>query len=137
MAARFPAQETILVVDDDDSIRWLVTEILEDVGYQVVSARNGREALSFLRDVDELPSLILLDLMMPVMDGAQFRSAQLRDPLLHHIPVIVLSAGKCATQAEALKADGFIPKPFDVSRLVEAVLKYAIPAAPLAREFGR
>jgi CheY-like chemotaxis protein len=124
MADQSPALDTILVVDDDDSIRWLVTEILEDVGYCVVSAKNGREALEFLRDTQELPSLILLDLMMPIMDGARFRSAQLGDSVLCQIPVVVLSAGKNSIQAKALQAASFIPKPFDVNQLVEVVLKH-------------
>jgi CheY-like chemotaxis protein len=103
---------TILIIDDDASIRELLVEVLEEEGYPVQSASNGEEALSILRTLPKLPKLILLDLMMPVMDGWAFRQEQLQDPLLIGIPVVVLSAAyELHRQAAHIKAvsDGVIP----------------------------
>ena len=83
---------TILVVDDDADIRDSVAEVLEDAGYRVQQAANGREALDYLQ-ASAYPCIILLDLMMPVMDGPQFRAAQQSKPTLAGIPVVVISAG--------------------------------------------
>ncbi|HEY3109037.1 MAG TPA: response regulator, partial [Chloroflexota bacterium] len=83
--------KTILVVEDDDDIRDSLTTLLIVSGFRVLSARNGREALAVLNEC-ERPAVILLDLMMPEMDGWSFRAAQLRDPETAEIPVIVLTA---------------------------------------------
>jgi CheY-like chemotaxis protein len=82
----------ILIVEDDAPIREMLVEILEDEGYPVQGASNGQEAFAALRTIPTLPKLVLLDLMMPVMDGWTFRQKQLQDPLLRGIPIIVLSA---------------------------------------------
>src|ERR1044071_1184503 len=76
----------ILVVEDDSAIREVLTDVLESEGYQVLNAANGREAIQLLRS-STLPCLILLDLMMPVMNGWQFRDEQRQDPLLAPVPV--------------------------------------------------
>lgn len=112
----------ILVVEDDPSIRETIVELLQEDGYAVDSASNGAEALERLAG-DAAPSLILLDLMMPVMDGWTFRSAQRRDPRLAEIPVLVISAGHGADtrSVSALGVSGFLPKPFDVDTLMENV----------------
>jgi CheY-like chemotaxis protein len=75
-------QRTIMIVEDDVDIADLVATTLEDDGYAVLVATNGQEALDKLRAAGTRPSLILLDLMMPVMDGWQFRKAQTADPAL-------------------------------------------------------
>jgi CheY-like chemotaxis protein len=112
---------SILIVDDDAGIRQLVTLFLEHKGYQAASVANGQEALSHLRHSQ--PELILLDLMMPVMDGAEFRQAQQQDPQLSSIPVVVMSAAEnIEAQAPQLTADSYLPKPIDfdaLSALVE------------------
>ena len=82
----------VLLAEDDDDLRDATMETLEDAGYRAVAVSNGSEALSFLREAAQLPSLILLDLMMPVMDGWQFREAQRDDPRIAAIPVVILSA---------------------------------------------
>jgi len=82
----------ILVVDDDRDIRDSLVEVLGEHGYPVIGAGNGVEALEILRTSAPPPSLILLDLMMPVMDGREFRERQLENPALADIPVIVISA---------------------------------------------
>jgi CheY-like chemotaxis protein len=82
----------ILLVDDDDGLRTALAEYLADVGgYQVTPVTNGREALDHLK-AGGRPCVILLDLMMPVMDGWEFRDAQRADPALADIPVLVITA---------------------------------------------
>lgn len=111
---------TVLVVDDETDIRQAVAEILADEGYEVCSASDGAEALVALRKFH--PSLVLLDLMMPRMNGWEFRAAQKRDAELAGIPVVVLSAvGRPGT----IDADGFIQKPFDLEELLGAVKRHA------------
>lgn len=116
---------TILVVDDDSGIREALTDILEDEGYAVRSAADGQAALDILRQQAELPALVLLDLMMPRMNGWQFRSEQQRDPTLADIPVVVISASaNIHDQVQALDAAAFIAKPIEYDRLVGVVGQY-------------
>src|SRR5690242_10127431 len=82
----------IMVVEDDEEIRETLVDLLHDHGYEAIGARDGRDALDTLAHAKELPCLIVLDLMMPVMDGKAFREAQLQDPSLSKIPVLVISA---------------------------------------------
>jgi CheY-like chemotaxis protein len=109
----------VLVVDDDQDIRETLAELLTDEGYLVESASNGREALTTLRN-GVRPDVILLDLMMPVMDGYQFRDEQRADPLLASIPVIVITAGSNPSLS-ALGANMFVPKPLDLGRLLDSL----------------
>ena len=113
----------VMVVDDDASIREMVVEVLAMEGFAVVGARNGEEALRRLRQGELRPSLILLDLMMPVMDGWQFRAEQLQDPALARIPVVVTSA----VANSDMHADGYCEKPFDWGALLSAVTRFATP----------
>jgi CheY-like chemotaxis protein len=111
----------ILVVEDDEDTRELLQALLEAEGYVVRTAVNGQDALTALRHITP-PQLILLDLMMPVMNGWQFRRQQLRDRRLASIPVLVLSAVQDAQeQASALNVTGFFQKPFDLDALVRTV----------------
>jgi CheY-like chemotaxis protein len=113
-----------MVVEDDFAIRETLRELLEDEGYHVMWASNGQEALARLRD--HAPRLILLDLMMPVMDGWEFRIAQQRDPSLAHIPVVIISADHGLEQkVSALAVDGWLAKPFELATLLETVNRYA------------
>src|SRR5262245_10967205 len=89
--------KSVLIIEDDVSIRATMREALELLGYEAQVAQNGREALEILSK-DYRPCLILLDLMMPVMDGWEFRRAQEQDPRLKDIPVIVVSADGNAKQ---------------------------------------
>jgi CheY-like chemotaxis protein len=112
----------ILVVDDDADIRETIVEVLEENGHRTLSAANGNEALAALRNADEPPCLILLDLMMPIMDGRAFREAQQADPELSKIPVIVLSAFRdSAETAKQLDAAGFLPKPVSLDALISLI----------------
>ncbi len=116
---------SVLVVDDELDIRQAVAEVLADEGYTVVSAADGAEALERARAVH--PSVILLDLMMPVMNGWEFRQAQKQDPSVSGIPVVVLSAlGRVAT----IDAQAFLQKPFDLEELLSKVKRYTPDATP-------
>jgi CheY-like chemotaxis protein len=112
---------TVLVVEDDFDLCDALVPILEYEGHRVVSAANGREALDRLHAMSP-PSVILLDLMMPVMDGEQFRAEQLRDPDLASIPVVVVSAhAQAEERAARLGAVSCIRKPFDIDALLNEI----------------
>jgi CheY-like chemotaxis protein len=112
----------ILVIDDDPDIRDTLVEVLEENGHHAVGASNGDDALAQLRRADEHPCLILLDLMMPVMDGRAFREEQLKDPALSLIPVIVLSAFRdSAETARQLAVAGHLSKPVRLDVLMSMV----------------
>lgn len=115
----------ILLIDDEISIRDVLTELLEDEGYGVVTAANGLEAINALRHSSEPPCVILLDLMMPVMTGWEFRKEQQQDPALAAIPIVVLSATpNIKREASALGAAGHIPKPINFDTLLATVERY-------------
>ena len=115
-------QKTILVIDDDQDIRDALASALRSGGYGVLCAANGLEALPFLRPGAGAPSLVILDLMMPVMDGWEFRARQLQDAGARAIPVIVLSAGgNVEKKAQNLGASGWLRKPVKLQVLLETV----------------
>lgn len=120
--------KTILVVDDDYEIRSTLAELLEDEGFTVRSAANGQEALAVLRGEPLLPDLILLDLMMPVMSGWQFREEQLKDPALSAVPVVVLTAGTVGPEVGSLQAAGVLKKPLDLDTLLDSINESCVPA---------
>jgi CheY-like chemotaxis protein len=116
----------VLVVEDDPDIREALIQILEDSGYRPSGAVDGQDALDKLdaapRSGGGLPCLILLDLMMPVMDGRMFREEQLRRPALSAIPVVVLSAYRdLETHIQGLGAVGHFHKPFKISQLLDVL----------------
>ena len=116
------APRTILVVDDDLDIREALGAVLEGAGYRVLLATNGEHALAMLGSGQARPDLVLLDLMMPVMDGWQFRSRQLQDSRLREIPVVIISAGGNVQQkAENLSAVGWLRKPLMIPVLLREV----------------
>jgi CheY-like chemotaxis protein len=112
----------ILIVEDDTDIREDLAEILRAEGYEVATAANGEVACDWLWHAPALPDVILLDLMMPVMDGWHFRAEQLQDATLAGIPVVVLSgAGDVRREATALGAAGYVTKPFKLDSLLGVV----------------
>jgi len=114
----------ILLIEDDLDLLAVETQLLNDEGYAVTVATNGQEALTLLRASDQrpLPCLILLDLMMPVMDGWQFRAEQIRDPRLADIPVVLLTAdGGAAEKRARLAAAAALTKPVTVLQLLHTV----------------
>jgi CheY-like chemotaxis protein len=120
---------SILIVEDEQEIRAVLTEILEDEGYTVNSVPNGLEALAFLQE--QRPQLILLDLGMPVMTGWEFREQQRRDPALADIPVIVMSAIPHLSQTAAtLQAANCLEKPIELNVLLAMVKQYCSDTAP-------
>ena len=113
------AREHILLVEDDRSIRVAMQGVLEDEGYVVTVAENGRRALERLRS-SLVPDLIVLDLRMPVMDGWEFRAAQKSDPALAQIPVLAVSADGSA-KAAAIDAQAYLRKPLNTDALLNAI----------------
>jgi CheY-like chemotaxis protein len=113
----------VLVAEDDADIRDTVADLLKDEGYEVSTAEDGRAALDALLSEAQLPGLILLDLMMPRMDGFQFRAEQQRDPRLAHIPVVLMSAsGRLDEKVRALGALAALKKPFvDLEQIISTV----------------
>jgi CheY-like chemotaxis protein len=108
---------TILVIEDSPVVQGAMRMVLEWEGYRVSCAANGREALDLLQ-AGERPSLILLDLAMPVVDGREFRAAQRADPALAAIPVVVVSGNPVARSVEA---EGHVQKPFEPEELLAAI----------------
>lgn len=116
----------VLIVEDEGATREMLALLLESEGYSVASAANGEEALACLRQC-ERPDVILLDLMMPVMDGWQFRRIQRREPALAEIPVIVVSAaGDVGQTAVALSAASFLQKPVEPSHLLATIRRLCV-----------
>jgi CheY-like chemotaxis protein len=115
---------SVLVVEDHEDLRDMLAVLLETEGFEVLTAQNGAEALEQLRD--RHPSLILLDLMMPVMAGDEFRRRQLADPRLRDVPVICMTAAHDgADRAKRLRAVAFFQKPVDFDGLIGAVHAHA------------
>lgn len=114
----------VLVVDDEFDIREMLSDILVYEGYNVLAASNGEEALEQLR-AGTRPCLILLDVMMPVMDGYEFRKRQSLDPGLSSIPVVVVSGdGRIEEKARALSAASYLRKPVDLEDLMTLLDRY-------------
>ena len=123
-AGEKPGGKTVLVVDDDESIRETLGDVLRDEGFTVALAENGAAALRYLQSQDEtdFPKVIVLDLLMPVMSGAEFRERQLDDPRLAKIPVVIMSsADRGGVIAKKMKADAFLPKPPSMRVLLETM----------------
>lgn len=119
------AQKQILVVEDDQSIRISLQDLLEMEGYRVQVASNGVEALEALEHSGK-PNLILLDLMMPVMDGFEFRKKMNTKPDLADIPIVVMSAdGNVALKKAKIGASDYLRKPIDIDTLIERIERYA------------
>jgi CheY-like chemotaxis protein len=113
---------TVLVVEDDPDTRQSTADVLESVGYSVVTAAHGRDALDRLASMDP-PGLILLDLMMPVMSGQEFLAARRGQDALARIPVVIMSAWR--RDSERIDgAQGSLPKPVDVDDLLRVVAEH-------------
>ena len=122
---RNASRRNILVVDDDAALRNTLVEALEGEGYRTTSASNGLEALERLRGEKTPPAVILLDMMMPVMDGWAFRDEQQRDPQLAEIPVVVFSAqGNVKEMASEVSASAYLKKPVTLKELLAILGKF-------------
>ena len=114
-------KKTVLIVEDDEAIRESLRELLEEEGYPVLTAENGRRALDVLNE-SHLPGLVLLDLMMPIMNGWQLLERLQANPTYAGLPVVVVSAAGNATQPAG--SVGFIKKPVTLEALLSAVKRY-------------
>lgn len=116
----------VLVIEDDREIRNSLNDMLEMEDYKVRVVENGLEALKYLNSAEVSPKVILLDIMMPVMDGYEFRRNQLLDKNLADIPTIVLSADRnCEQNLINLKVKHFLKKPIDLDLLLKIIAQYA------------
>jgi CheY-like chemotaxis protein len=122
----------VLVVEDDHDIRDSLLDVLQDLGCNAVGAPNGRVAMDLLHQITEPPAFILLDLMMPVMDGRAFREEQLRAGVFTDVPVVVYSAYReVVDAAKDLKASAWLKKPIDISALRKLTSDYCAVQAPI------
>jgi CheY-like chemotaxis protein len=120
---------TLLLVEDDDDTREALAELLEEQGFEVRAARDGSVALQALNEVvggGGRCDLVILDLMMPVMNGWDFRLKQKADPRLANIPVLVMSAGTTiAAVTDQLQAADYVTKPVDIRDLLQKIQRIA------------
>ncbi len=126
--APVPLSKKIITIDDESPIRSLIRHALRQEGYEVIEAKDGGEGLDKIRQ--ELPDLVVLDFVMPVMNGAETLQAIRSDPQITHIPVLLLTGVKDAAKLEPLLQDSrndFLAKPFLVDMLKERVRKLLQP----------
>lgn len=119
----------ILLAEDDEDLREAMVDTLHEAGYTVAAVGNGRDALEWLEDSAVAPKLILLDLMMPIMDGWQFLDERKKTPRAAAVPVLVLSAnGDFAGENDTI---GFMRKPIAVKSLLAVLARYCTGAPPV------
>jgi CheY-like chemotaxis protein len=119
------AEARVLVVEDDADVREALLMLLEQEGIGALGAANGLDAIDCIEEGFR-PHLILLDLMMPVMDGERFLRLRLNDTRLREIPVVVVSAlQRMRGDPAELNVDAIIPKPVDPARVIATVRQYA------------
>ncbi len=120
----------VLIVEDNADTRAAMVELFRGSGYRVLEAENGRAALDLLLAATERPSIIVLDLLMPVMDGVEFRGELLRrHPDLASIPVLIVSAFADPHDVAELAAADRVGKPIDCDRLLALIERYGLRAA--------
>lgn len=121
----------ILIVEDDGDVRAALSELLEGEGFSVAGAPDGRAALAQLRAGGGHPAVILLDLMMPGMDGWDFRSEQMRDPELASVPVVIVSAAGFSpeTIGKQFRPAGYVQKPIARDKLL-GVIRQLVGSGP-------
>jgi CheY-like chemotaxis protein len=122
-APEAPVSATVLVVDDDRDILEMLREVISDAGYEVATASSGAEALALLGQGCRL-SLILLDLMMPVMNGFQFLAELLKDPAHASTPVVVVTGAGPSVRAALPPSVPILRKPFEINELLRTIERY-------------
>ena len=113
----------VLIVDDDDAIRGALRDLLEDAGFDTLGARHGLEALNILAALGTAPTFILLDLMMPVMDGWAFCDVRRRSPAFAEVPIIAISAVEISDSNRPAGIDAFLEKPIDVDKFARLAVR--------------
>jgi CheY-like chemotaxis protein len=126
----------VLVVDDDDPIREALRDLLEDAGFDTVGARHGLEALKVLAALTTAPTFILLDLMMPVMDGWAFCDTRQKIPTFSEVPVVAISAVEISDSNRPAGVDAFLAKPIDVDAFAQLAARMASRKSARARPLG-
>jgi CheY-like chemotaxis protein len=123
------AQKTVLLAEDDLEIRDILQDLLEAEGYDVIPASHGRQALEFLQGAraDKLPDLVVLDLMMPLVDGHQVLDTMKSDPVLAPIPVVVLSA---VARERPVGAAAFLRKPIPLQKFFDTIKGFVDAGMP-------
>ncbi|MPZ22548.1 MAG: response regulator [Dehalococcoidia bacterium] len=120
------ADNTVLVVEDDERIQRLVAIVLRGEGFRVLQAMDGRQALSVV--AQDIPGVIILDLMLPVLDGWVLREKLRQDPSTAEIPIVLISAVRNLPQtARDLEVADYLSKPFEIDDLVKAVRRQLEP----------
>lgn len=115
----------ILVIEDDLDIRESIRDVLELESYTVTASKNGQDALDYLNSGAPKPKIILLDIMMPIMDGYEFRKRQLMDDSFANIPTIILSADRnFHIHVSSMKIKDFLKKPIDLDRLLTIIRRH-------------
>ncbi len=127
MSTLQPRCGQILLIEDDAFVRQGLTELIEEAGYTVAQVADGVQALAYLQDCEQLPALILLDLMTPRMNGFEFRLRQQTTPRLQGIPTVALSA-YAYRQSQQLPLDvtALLPKPVNVDQLFQLIDRYCV-----------
>jgi CheY-like chemotaxis protein len=123
------AQKTVLLAEDDVEIRDILQDLLEAEGYDVVPASHGKQALEFLEGVrgGKLPDLMVLDMMMPLVDGGQVLATMKSDPVLSSVPVVVLSA---VARERPAGASAFLRKPIPLQKLFDTIRGFVEAGLP-------
>lgn len=120
-------KKSILIIEDSLDLQYLLKEVIEAEGYQALCAANGKDAIDLLQVTPVIPSLILLDLMMPIMDGFEFRKLQLQDPKWAPIPVVVMTAdSNPESKVGSLGAADVAKKPLSLDRVTGILKKFVI-----------
>lgn len=121
----------IVIVEDDSDVREALEEVLNEEGYQTQGFADGARALATMQQMTAPPRLILLDLMMPKMNGWQFREAQQEVPEVRSISTVILSAdANVAQNLQSLGAAGYLRKPIHIQTLLELVERFCPPIKP-------
>jgi len=115
---------SVMVIDDDHDVCEVYAEVLRDAGYDVISAHDGNRAFELLQHSVPRPGVILVDLMMPFMDGGTFLRQQSADPRLSQVPVVVMSAGR---RPADLHGVAYLQKPVSLEELLRTVATYIKP----------
>lgn len=116
--------KNILIVDDEESIRSMMQDVLELEGFHVFTATDGAEGIEVLRTMSPEPCMVLLDMMMPKHNGWQFLDTQRNDPNLSKIPVVICSA--YAESAKAVHPNGIVHKPIQLNSLLSTVKEFCV-----------